>query len=233
MDFQGSGGSSWEALLSFQKSSAILPYPGLHLGAIPVSHKPPVLSHDFPSTSLPLHMLRHWELPRRGLVIANQPCSTGLGTSLQLPCLYHALMTNMLGDVGRIQSCLLDYGGGYQSSSNIWNTETVTRVGAEDDCARRLGHQKVQHCQFLHNTLLNANNSSCGLSAGTTSPPNSHAMHFSEQCPRDRPACRTYLHQVSFTGQEIRLLKVCWKLARILSAVWSSEKALLKYGISF
>lgn len=49
-------------------------------------------------------------------------------------------MTKVLDDVGRIPSCLLDYGRGYQGSSDVWDIETVTSVGAEDDCARRLGH---------------------------------------------------------------------------------------------
>lgn len=175
-----------------------MPYPALHLGVMSVYHKPPVISYPFPSTSLLLLMLRHQELPCRGLVIANKLCLTGLGTSLQLPWLYHALMTKVLDGVGRIQSCLLDYGGGCQGSRI--DIETVTSVGAEDDCARRLGHWKAQPCQFLCNTLLNATNGRYELSTATTSPPHSHAMQFSEQCPRDCPARRTHPHTVSSMG---------------------------------
>lgn len=83
------------------------------------------------------------------------------------------------------QSCLLDYGRGYQGSSSIWDIETGATVGAEDGCARRLGHWKVQHCKFLHNTLPNASSSCWGLSRGTASSPRVHARCLSKQCPKD------------------------------------------------
>lgn len=68
---------------------------------------------------------------------------------------------------------------------------------------------------------------------GTASPPCSHDMLLPEQCPRDRLAHRTHSHLVSSMGQETGLFKVHWKLARMLPAILSSEKATPKYGIRF
>lgn len=117
-------------------------------------------------------------------------------------------MTKVLDDTGRILSCLLHYGRGYQGSSNIWDIESVTPVEAEDDSARRLGHLKEQHCQFLHNRLLMPVTSSYMLSAGTTSLHHSHLMHFSRQCPRDCLVHRTHAHPVLCMVQEIRVFQV-------------------------